>query len=407
MRAAAARAGRLLRRWRSHVRPSSASVVPQPAAPDHLARLLPSPGAIAMFRRRRPLLSLQVEVTTRCSLSCAFCPRRHLAGWVDADLSEAAWARIERDLRLASDVHLQGWGEPLLDPRLPMRARAAHRAGCSVGLTTNGAALADAVRWIVAERIERVAISVGAGPARHANDRGGLALDGVWSAVEALVSARRRRAPRVLVSVMATRDGGDFAAVVRSAARAGADEVYVTHVDCTPSPALLARTAFTDGTIAPHVRAALDAAAAAASSLGIRFRAPALEAQELLVCALDPRRFAFVAADGRIGPCVNMLLPVTCGLLRHGEHGVDAVEPMIWGRLPEDTLADALGRRAAFLAAFDARLEAERRFREEAVDGWGTPALRALDRAEARRSRALADHPFPPGCAGCHKMRGW
>ncbi len=361
-----------------------------------------------MFRARRPLRSLQVEVTTRCSLACGFCPRRSLRGWTETDLSDAAWARIAQDLRLTEDVHLQGWGEPLLDTRLRERVRDIHGAGCSVGLTTNGADLAAHVEWIAAERVDRVAVSVAAGAALHGEQRTGAPLDRIWRAMREL-AARRDRKPRLLVSVMLTRDGADgLPALVIDAARAGADEVYVTHVDCTPTRELLARAAFSGGALRPGLRRSLDAAAAAARRAGIGFRPPAVEAQEMLVCALDPQRFVCVAADGRIGPCINMLLPVAGSIDRHYDSGVARIHPTVWGRVPDDGLGAALDRRHAFFAPFAARLEAERQFSDATSgDAWGCPALEALERADRVRSEALARAPFPAECDGCHKAMGW
>jgi MoaA/NifB/PqqE/SkfB family radical SAM enzyme len=366
-----------------------------------------------MFGARRPLRSLQVEVTSRCSLSCAICPRTHVPGWRDLDLPDAAWTRLEEDLHLAADVHLQGWGEPLLDGRLPERVRRAHEAGCSVGLTTNGVALADAAPWIVAERVARVAVSTGASRSVCGAGGEGLAGDRIWDAVSTISSRRRGRVPRLLVSMILSRDSGeDLTTIVREAAEAGADEVYAIHIDCTPTRELLERAAFAQGALRPAIRDALAAAASAARRAGITFRTPACGPaageEDLLVCSLDPRRFAFVSSDGRIGPCINMLLPAPGPIVRCDEQGVHAIEPVVWGQLPQDSLAAALERqRPAFVKPFHARISADRLFSVTAVDGWGPPALRSLEEADRQRSVALADAPFPAACTACHKARGW
>jgi len=69
-----------------------------------------------LFRRQqRPLRALQVEITSRCSRACAVCPRSALGDhWREGDLSEGVWNVLEPDLPLATHIHLQGWGEPLL-----------------------------------------------------------------------------------------------------------------------------------------------------------------------------------------------------------------------------------------------------------------------------------------------------
>jgi hypothetical protein len=74
------------------------------------------------YKMKRPLLALQVEVTSRCTRSCLPCPRSDLRrDWRNGDLEDAYWAAIEPGLRLTYHVHLQGWGEPLLHPMLPVQ----------------------------------------------------------------------------------------------------------------------------------------------------------------------------------------------------------------------------------------------------------------------------------------------
>lgn len=215
--------------------------------------------------------------------------------------------------------------------------------------------------------------------------------------------------PRILVSVMVDCDGAaGLPALVQASAEAGADEVYLVHIDCTPTRALLDRAAFCAGELRPGIAEAISAAGAAARRASIAFRPPAGRAEEMLVCALDPRRFVFVSSDGRIGPCVNMLMPAPGPLVRWDEQGRHVFEAEVWGRLPHDSLHDALAaRQAAFVRPFVARLEAERVFGMTAGDGWGPPALRALEDADRRRTSAIATAPFPAACSGCHKAWGW
>jgi len=91
------------------------------------------------------------------------CPRSALAAWwLEGDLSDEHWHRLRPDLPLVEHLHLQGWGEPLLHPRLESMVEDAHAAGCRVGLTSNGDFLAEAIDWIVAAQVDVVALSVAA-----------------------------------------------------------------------------------------------------------------------------------------------------------------------------------------------------------------------------------------------------
>jgi MoaA/NifB/PqqE/SkfB family radical SAM enzyme len=353
-----------------------------------------------------------VEVTSRCTRQCAVCPRTALTSvWIDGDLGDAAWAVLRRDLGLARHVHLQGWGEPLLHPRLPEMAAAAKAAGSTVGVTTNGDLLADAVDWIVAGRIDLVTVSVAGDATTHAALRSGSRLERIWEAVERLAARRgKRRQPAIKVSYLLTAaNPGSLPGVVRAAADTGADELFVTHVDCTPSPELLGMAAFDGPRLRPEVGEAITAAARVAGAAGIGFRPPALAEQEPLVCASDPLRFAFVARDGRVGPCVNLLLPVRGPIPRWGEDGVTQVEPVVFGDLARNGLGEILGggRYRRFAASFASRLAIEGRFLDGVVGERGTRALVALDEADRRREADLAANPFPEPCRSCHKAAGW
>jgi len=365
-----------------------------------------------LWRLRRPLRALQVEVTSRCSRKCSVCARSALGErWIEGDLAPETWARLRPDLGLAAHVHLQGWGEPLLHPRLVEMVGDARRAGCAVGLTTNGDMLGEAASELVAAGLDQVAVSLGGDRQLHGELRGGSDLDVVLAGLATLAAVRgRRRRPRIQVSYLLTRPGvRALTTAVEEAARAGADKLFVVHLDCTPTAELLELAAFGSDGPAPGVAEAVADARAAARRAGIAFRGPALGGGEpVLVCAADPLRIVFISWNGLVGPCVS-LLPVDGPIPRATAAGTVEVAPYAYGSLAEDGLAELLTgeQRARFTAPFRARLEADRRLLDP-VDGlWGRVAQDALDRSAARREHELQENPLPPACEGCHKALGW
>jgi len=276
-------------------------------------------------RHRRPLRALQVEVTSRCARRCAVCPRSSLAeARRDGDLDDALWKVVAADLELTEHVQLQGWGEPLLHPLLPAWARDARAAGCTVGLTTNGDLLEEAASWLLEGDVDRVVVSVAGNADNHAALRDGSQLESVLAAAGNLARrARERRVPlRILISYLLTRNNAaDLPAVVRLAARARVDELFVTHLDCPTSPALVEQAAFSGDVLIEGVKAHLKEAEMVASDSGIGFRDQTQGGEEQLVCSLDPLRIVFVGWDGRVGPCVNLLLPVEGPIPRWSANG--------------------------------------------------------------------------------------
>ena len=330
--------------------------------------------------------------------------------WQSADMHGSAWDQIRRHLPLARHVHLQGWGEPLLHPGIREMAAAARAAGCVTGITTNGDLLADAVEWMLAERVDLVCVSVAGTSQTHSILRGGSDAAAVWHAVRGLTAARRRRRPRVEISMLLTRDNArDLAAIVRTAAAAGADAVYVTHLDVRPSPELEALAAFGPDGLREGVASALEAASRIACETGIVLRLPATQACEMLVCAANPLEMVFVCHDGRVVPCVCLGLPAAGPIRRVNATGMTVVPPCSYGSLASRSLAEILEGpdRAAFVEPFAARLAAERRFLARVSNSGGPDALRDLDEADHQRSAELARAPWPDACHGCPKTEGW
>lgn len=363
---------------------------------------------------RRRLRALQVEVSSRCTRHCAVCPRSVLADrWLDGDLSPELWRRLLPDLELVEHVHLQGWGEPLLHPALPSMVRDAAAAGCRVGLTTNGELLRGAADWILASPLDVLAVSVAGCDESNARLRDGVLIGELLEVLAELARSRRsRRRHRLHLAYLLTREtAGELAEVVAQAAAAGVDEVIVSHLDVAPTPELRELAAYSGGAVLPEVRDPLRAAEATALRHRIELHTPYVEAQEMLVCDLDPRRSLSVRWDGRVAPCVSLNLPIRGPVPRATGAGVIEVEPPVLGWLSRESLRDILEGEAygSFVDPFHRRMVADARYREWGLlaSGWGVVALNDLDRVYGELEASLQASPFPDACSGCPKAHGW
>jgi hypothetical protein len=321
------------------------------------------------------------------------------------------WSKLSRNLELAEHVHLQGWGEPLLHPSLPEWVRDAHRAGCTVGLTTNGDLLGDAEEWLLRGDVDQVVISLAGDTPQHYTLRDGSCLEEVLTASSRLSRrAKERGLPlRVLGSYLLTRNNAAaLPPVVRLTAEAGLSELFVIHLDCRTSRFQFEQSAFAGSSLVEGVVVHLDEAEEVARECGLSYRGPPRQGEQLIKCALDPARFVFVGWDGRVAPCVNLLLPGIESIPRWTEEGPLPVAPVWYGELETATLSDLLDSavRRRFNASFQARREAEWRFLNTLMAGLdGQPDH--LEAADEKRSVALAGHPFPAGCTACPKALGW
>jgi MoaA/NifB/PqqE/SkfB family radical SAM enzyme len=363
---------------------------------------------------RRKLRALQVEVTSRCTRRCTVCPRAVFGeSWLVGDLSEAHWDRIRPDLPLVEHLHLQGWGEPLLHPRIAHMARDAHAAGCKVGLTTNGDLLSDAAKWVVSGAVDVLAVSLAGGDEWNRRLRGDARPDDILNVVEQLAGSRsRRKKPRIHVAYLLVRgNAGDLAGTVRAAALAGVDRIFVNHLDCVPTEELRELAAYLNGGVSQPVLHEMEEAKRTALELGVDLRLPVTEPQEMLTCALDPRRMASVRWDGVVAPCIHLNLPISGSIPRMTAVGPVKIPPYRYGHLNDAPLSEILTGKARreFTAPLYRRCEADDRYREWGLlaSGWGVLALADLDRADDKLEGELAGSPFPAACRGCPKTEGW
>lgn len=332
--------------------------------------------------------------------------------WRGGDLKNDIWKVIEPDLHLAEHVHLQGWGEPLLHPMLPIWVAKTREKGCTIGITTNGDLLDVATDWLLEGNVDLITVSAAGALKNHETLRGGSKLEQVLASAGKLAALTREKGlkMKIQMSFLLTRSNtADLPKAVELAARSGLDEVFVTHLDCRPTKPHYEQAAYNDDTIIPEGMAVLKVAEKTARRFGIRFRYPNREGEEVLACALNPLYFAFVSWDGKVGPCVNLLLPLNGQIPRWGKAGETRIEPVVYGRLNQASLPELLASRARerFIYPFRQRLAAEVRFLSSLDFEPGIRSLRELERAGARRREVLDANPLPSPCAGCPKALRW
>jgi MoaA/NifB/PqqE/SkfB family radical SAM enzyme len=341
---------------------------------------------------------LQVEVTSRCMLHCGFCPNRALGDqWLRGDLP---WD-VYRDwlgphLSRFETVYLQGWGEPMLHPRLWDMIELAKAAGARVGFTTCGGLLSEeAAARVLDLGVDILSISfAGATATTHEQLRRGSHFDQLAANVAGL---RRMRGPGGPASpfvelhfLMLRENIAELPEFVRLAARLGADEVVATNLTYTPTSEIAERAVFSPAPAGAHLEAVATATAEAAR-LDVRFRAYPLvpSEQAMLECDARPTETCFVTFSGRVAPCVYLGLPAADEIPRIYEGASAPTPPVIFGDVRSGLLETLSGpARAAFCAPFRARKRA------------GAFAVALLDDSELTL-------PAPnKACLTCYKLWG-
>jgi MoaA/NifB/PqqE/SkfB family radical SAM enzyme len=261
---------------------------------------------------------LQVEVTTRCNLpGCIMCPRTAWPEkWQAQDLSWETFEALIPSLRFFSHVHLSGWGEPLLHPRLWEMAQALQAQGLKVSLTTNGLGLNEEVQLLVLEHLDMVAISLdGARAETYEKVRPGADFNQVVQQVADLCSRKRSRGltrPEIALLFLKMRPNlGELPEFLRLAASLGVDRVNAPNLDFIPVSEMEPLSPLTFCPATPAIEAMQREAEAEAKVVKMPFRNFSLSPQfDLRVCDANPLRNAFMTVSGEVAPCVYLGLPV-------------------------------------------------------------------------------------------------
>jgi MoaA/NifB/PqqE/SkfB family radical SAM enzyme len=349
----------------------------------------------------------QIELTSRCALACRMCIRRGPDAWHHRDMRLEEFDAVARGFPGVETVILQGWGEPLLHPRLIDVVRRAkvpvpgRGDAPRVGFVTSGQGLdRRCAEALVEAGLDFLGLSVaGASPATHAAIRVRSTLDEVVAAAEHVAAARRGAPrPRVHLAFLMMRDNVDeLPGLPALARRMGAEEIVLTNLVHAVDAWQEGQRVFAAAEAPRHARALADAVRSA-RALGVALRGGALGPTAVAVCEEDPLRNLYVTVDGEVSPCVYLCPPVA-GPIRRRVLGCDhLVSPLSFGNAfhaPVAELREAPAYRA-FRARFLRRAQRQRLLALLPASWRGGPGTSP--------DGELPDPPDP--CRTCPKLLG-
>ena len=106
----------------------------------------------------RSNLTLQIEPTRRCNLSCKICLRRNLSG-SESSLSLDHFKKVLKSGHFRY-VGLHGWGEPMLNPQLFEMIRYAESRGVSTNITSSGTLIRENIDNVFDSGLREIAFGV-------------------------------------------------------------------------------------------------------------------------------------------------------------------------------------------------------------------------------------------------------
>lgn len=269
---------------------------------------------------RRPFDCLQVEVSSRCPGRCTYCPQTVLRQqWLSRDMDRDTFAQLWTLMQRASRVHLQGWGEPLLNPLFFDMVALARKAGCNVSTTTSGLPMTPQMaRRIVDSGMDIVAFSLTGTDSAGNALRQGIDFDKVCESITMLQTVRKKRVGVHLEIHIAYLLPASSLDSVRGLPdlmkRLGVHAAVISTLDYLPDPQL-AGEALSPQKPQNLVRAAVvleeTAIRARELDLGFHFELPGADSPGS-ICHENILRSLFVSADGAVSPCVYVNVPMSC-----------------------------------------------------------------------------------------------
>jgi MoaA/NifB/PqqE/SkfB family radical SAM enzyme len=261
---------------------------------------------------------IQVEVTTRCNAACVYCPqRRFLREWKSRDMSMDTFRRLLPAFQNARFVHLQGWGEPLLNPDLFHMIREAKQKGCQVGTTTNAVLWTDEISDLMVELgVDLVAFSLAGTDETQDLVRCGTRVRDVREAIRSLNHAKQRHGadrPSIHLAYMVLRSGLEDATRLPDFLDGlGVDEVVMSTLDFVPSEELESETLIPQKHHEyENIRSVFAQAAEEGKKRGLslhfRLQAPG---KKRSTCTENVLNALVVSATGDVCPCVFAGLPL-------------------------------------------------------------------------------------------------
>jgi MoaA/NifB/PqqE/SkfB family radical SAM enzyme len=360
--------------------------------------------------KSKPFIAFQIEPTSRCQLKCVMCPRTvYSKEWDNGEMPLALYEKISRYFSLADNVHLQGWGEPLLHPEISLMIQIAKAENCKASLTTNGMLLTqDISEEFIKKGLDTVAVSLAGGVREtHENIRCGSHFEQIIDNIRTLANLKlkmRSKTPKIVLSFLMTKINiKELREAVILAKDSGINEFVATNLDYIPTEALDNLKAFSCNQADLEFQNYLDAARIRAEKIKLSFRFYPLEMEEVVMCEMNPLRIVFISHDGCVSPCVYLNMTKRGLIPRIFCNSYYEMQRLCFGNIPDNDFMEIWAGDAYrnFRKVYHNRLIITRKAYSDI--GFEMGAIDKIRDAEKTAEKALSKNPMPEVCRTCYK----
>ena len=361
------------------------------------------------------ICSIQLETTSRCNLACVTCLKpAYQQSWLERDMEQSLFDRILSQIKEDKPaVHLQGWGEPLIQDGFISFLQQLARAGIASSFTTNGTIMTEKLaESLVDSGVGGITFSM-AGACSKTQDRlrgqGSFAL--LKKSIALFIKVKRgfsTKKPYVAVSYLLTPETvKELPKAVAWCRKVGVDSfvtVFLTqtagqaqkHVEFLPSKQSAKRFRLLRMLTNLH-------AVCGSMKLNMRPFFPTITP----VCDKNPVNSLFISANGDVSPCVFLAPPVKNGIMWQRGGSDFCQQALVMGNANSLTLKEIWqsDKYRIFRETFRQRVEYhDMRLAKVSYSLSGSTELESAVRDV---QQYFDSHPVPSHCYACAKVNGY
>lgn len=362
-----------------------------------------------------PIHSIQIETTSRCNLSCVTCLKPvYQKVWQQRDMDLILFKKILQQIGdFRPNVHLQGWGEPMVQSNFLSFVQKLKREGINTSFTTNGTVMTESlVKSIIESGVDGVTFSMAGGCAVTQDKlRGKGTFLLLRNAVTSLVDLRTQytqKTPRIAISYLLTEDTVKELPGAVSWCRGAGVDAFVTVALTQSGGALQNELAFLPsrqeaGTYRLlRIRTHLSALAGR-MKLHLKPFYPTMTP----VCDKNPLNNLFISANGDVSPCVFLAPPISGEIEWHHSCAHVCQQRFVMGNLHYLTLKEIW--ETDEYEAFREQFRQRKRYHDAQLStvSYSLSGSQELEAAVEKIEKYFTSHPAPRQCMACAKLQGY
>jgi MoaA/NifB/PqqE/SkfB family radical SAM enzyme len=271
------------------------------------------------FKKKFPSLDwIQVEISSYCNGECIYCPHTtYKKNWQDRLLPLEMFQSLVPAFPKTNFIHLQGWGEPFINPHFGEMLKIAKHAGCMVGTTTNGTLIDDEIiRMLVDEHLDIIGFSLAGVDEKNDVIRKGTQIEKVLESIGKIERIKNEYGvdrPIIHIAYMLLRSGlADLEKIPDLFKNTGVSKVVISSLSLITHEAMKNESVLYSSEeeffeLKKRLSSTRDASREYGIDVGFNLVSPRMNKS---FCSENITRAIVVGSDGRVSPCVMSNIPL-------------------------------------------------------------------------------------------------